>query len=164
MNKIYRPGAVGALLDEYERVIKELQHVIADMTDTELARIVDTTTTDDNCRSVQTILSHVVNSAHSYAIYVLHAYGYQMVRPEKRYHPSAAMYITDLTAAFQFTEMVFRDIKDTELEQPDNDKKIMTRWGQVYDIEQLMEHAIVHIMRHRRQIEKFRISLRKLPE
>jgi hypothetical protein len=29
------------------------------------------------------------------------------------------------------------------------------RWGPTYDLEQLLEHAIVHILRHRRQIERF---------
>lgn len=41
-------------------------------------------------------------------------------------------------------------------------KKIFTSWNQVYDIEQVTEHAIVHILRHRRQIEKFKIILRGL--
>ncbi|TWV93277.1 DinB family protein [Chitinophaga pinensis] len=159
MNKVYRPGAKGALLDEYERVIRELQQTITGLDDKELITVMDPHTSDDNCRSIQTVLSHVVNSAHSYAIYILHAYGHRMVRPEKRYHPTVNDYIRDLQEAFEFTLMVFGDIKDSELEQPDNDKKILTRWGQVYDIEQLMEHAIVHVMRHRRQIEKFRVIL-----
>jgi hypothetical protein len=30
-----------------------------------------------------------------------------------------------------------------------------SRWGANYDLEQLLEHAIVHILRHRRQIERF---------
>jgi len=29
------------------------------------------------------------------------------------------------------------------------------RWGVTYDAEQMLEHAIVHILRHRRQIEIF---------
>jgi uncharacterized damage-inducible protein DinB len=159
MNKVYRQGAKGALLDEYERVIGELQQTITGLSNKELTTVTDPHTQDDNCRSIQTVLSHVVNSVHSYAIYILHSYGYQMVRPEKRYHPTVNDYIRDLQEAFAFTQMVFQDIKDSELEQPDNDKKILTRWGQLYDIEQLMEHAIVHVMRHRRQIEKFRIIL-----
>jgi hypothetical protein len=32
---------------------------------------------------------------------------------------------------------------------------LLTGWGQHYDIEQMMEHAIVHVLRHRRQVEKF---------
>ena len=43
-----------------------------------------------------------------------------------------------------------------ELEQPDNSLKIKSGWGQSYDIEQMTEHAIVHVLRHRRQIEKFK--------
>ncbi|PWV56588.1 DinB family protein [Chitinophaga sp. S165] len=158
MSKVYRQGAKGALLDEYEKVITELQAVISDIPDKDLVTVVDNETADENCRSVQTVLSHVVNSAYSYAIYIMHYYGYQLVRPEKTYHTSAKEYIRDLTEAFQFTETVFRDIKDSELEEFEETKKIAARWGQVYDIEQMMEHAIVHILRHRRQIEKFKIN------
>jgi hypothetical protein len=32
---------------------------------------------------------------------------------------------------------------------------IEARWGPRYDLEQLLEHAIVHVLRHRRQIDKF---------
>jgi len=32
---------------------------------------------------------------------------------------------------------------------------MIVRWGPQYDLEQLLEHAVVHILRHRRQIEKF---------
>ena len=32
---------------------------------------------------------------------------------------------------------------------------VKTRWGPVYDAEGLLEHAIVHILRHRRQLERF---------
>ncbi len=31
-----------------------------------------------------------------------------------------------------------------------------SRWKQPYDIEQMLEHAIVHILRHRRQLERWR--------
>ena len=155
MVKVYRQGAKGALLDEYEKAITELQNVIADISDKDLVTVIDTVTTDENCRSIQTILSHVVSSAYSYAIYIMHYYGHQMVRPEKTFHTTVKDYVRDLTEAFQFTETVFRDIKDSELEQLEQEKKIAARWGQSYDIEQMMEHAIVHILRHRRQIERY---------
>jgi len=160
MAKAYRQGAKGALLDEYEKAITELQQVITDISDKDLVTVVDTVTTDENCRSVQTILSHVVSSAYSYAIYILHYYGYQTVRPEKTFRTTVQAYINDLREAFQFTENVFRDIKDSELEEFSQEKKIAARWGQVYDIEQMMEHAIVHILRHRRQIEKYKDIIR----
>ena len=45
------------------------------------------------------------------------------------------------------------------LEESDNIKKLTTRWGQMYNIEQLLEHAIVHVLRHRRQIERFLLHI-----
>jgi uncharacterized damage-inducible protein DinB len=162
MTKIYRLGAVGALLDEYERAILDLQKIIEDISDIELTIVVDTKTTDLNCKSIQAILSHVVSSAYGYAISIQKLKGYNINRPDKTFHSTIKKYRQDLTEAFEFTTRVFKDIRDNELEQFDNSKKLLTAWGQVYDIEQMTEHAIVHILRHRRQIEKFKIALREL--
>ena len=63
-------GAIGALLDEYERAIKDLKSVLSTVTDTELITIVDTQTDDEDCRSIQTIMAHVVRSGYGYAITV----------------------------------------------------------------------------------------------
>jgi hypothetical protein len=38
-------------------------------------------------------------------------------------------------------------------------QKVLVRWGQRYDIEQLFEHAIVHVLRHKRQIERFLLKI-----
>jgi len=129
MGKLYRKGAVGALLDE-------------------------------NCRSIQTILTHVVSSGYGYAVYIQNSRGVNSIRPEKRSNPTVQDYIKDLEEMFRFTINVFENIGDDELEQGDDSHKIQTGWGQRYDIEQLMEHAIVHVLRHRRQIEKFNLAIR----
>ena len=39
--------------------------------------------------------------------------------------------------------------------------RIESNWGQSYDFEQMLEHAIVHILRHRRQIERFLLLLKE---
>jgi hypothetical protein len=160
MTKTYRPGAVGALLDEYEKAIAELQQVLQDVSNEELISIADSKTDDPNCKSIQTILSHVVRSGYSYAIYILNMKGDTMERPALSFHLSVKDYYNDLNDVFSFTADVFKDINDTGLEEYDGGKKIMTSWGQLYNIEQIAEHAIVHILRHRRQIEKFKIVLR----
>jgi hypothetical protein len=134
MTKIYRQGAVGALLDEYERAILDLQKIIEDISDQELTIVIDTT-------------------------YILKLKGYNINRPGKSFHSTIKEYTQDLLDAWAYTTTVFKNIKDTELEQFDNSKKLLTAWGQVYDIEQMTEHAIVHTLRHRRQIEKFKIAL-----
>ena len=56
---------------------------------------------------------------------------------------------------FNYAVQLFEDYPGLAVEELDNQQKIMVRWGQLYDVEQLMEHAIVHVLRHRRQVERF---------
>lgn len=156
----YRQGAVGALLDEYERAILDLSQTISDLTEHELTTVVDTTTQDSCCKSVQSILAHVVNSGYAYAIDIRQLSGEQIEYPDDIFRTSVSDYQKDFSDFFLFTVDTFKNITDQQLEQSDNEKKIQTPWGQVYDIEQITEHSIVHVLRHRRQIEKFKIQLR----
>ncbi|WP_343707795.1 DinB family protein [Flavobacterium sp.] len=152
MTKTYRQGAIGALLDEYERAILDLSKAISSFNDTAI-----TATISDV--SVQSILAHVVRSGYAYALYIQKLLGEQNSIPDLVYRKTVSEYQNDLTAFFIFTENVLKNFNDNQLEECNNEKKITTSWGQVYDIEQMMEHAIVHILRHRRQIEKFKIEL-----
>jgi uncharacterized damage-inducible protein DinB len=161
MEKIYRPGAIGALMDEYEKAIAELDQCIKDISDEELVTIVDATTADANCHSIQTILTHVVHAAYGYATFIKNYYGYDLIRPGKKPLNTIKEYTAALAEAFQFTLTVFEKVNEVDLMGLDPSKKIKTTWGQDYDIEQMAEHAIVHILRHRRQIEKFKCVLRK---
>jgi uncharacterized damage-inducible protein DinB len=154
MTKIFRQGAKGALLDEYERAISDLKKVIEEIPDNRLTIVTDAKTTDENCKSIQTILSHVVHSGYGYATSIHNIKGHNAERPPKKFHVTMKQYVQDLTDVFSFTENIFKDIAEEELEEADNALKIKTSWGQLYDIEQLTEHAIVHILRHRRQIER----------
>lgn len=153
---MYRQGAVGALLDIYEQAIRDFKKVIEDISDDVLTMPIEPHTTDENCKSIQTILSHTVSSGYSYAVYIDNLKGHQTDRPKKTFHETTKEYLEDFDQVFSYTENVFKNIKDHELEQFDGAKKIITSWGQIYDMEQLMEHAIVHILRHQRQIEKFK--------
>lgn len=149
-----RQGAVGALLDIYEQAILDFKNVIKNIPDNILTKIIDEKTTNEDCESIQAILSHVVSSGYSYATSIHNLKGHNKQRPEEIYHLTISEYLNDLTNVFIFTESVFKEIKDDELEQFDDSLKIKTGWGQLYDIEQITEHAIVHILRHKRQIEK----------
>ncbi|ASZ11852.1 DinB family protein [Chitinophaga pendula] len=162
-HKLYRTGAIGALLDEYEKAINETIDLVEDLSDNALTTIVDHKTSDPNCRSVQTVLAHVIASMYSYAIYIRTAYGQPVPRPGNILRPSVGQYMEDFNAAMQFTADSFSNINDEELDQPDPAKQMDTTWGKHYDLEQLTEHAIVHVLRHRRQLEKFRILLRQVP-
>ena len=156
MTKRYRPGAVGALLDIYEQAISDLKKVIENIPDNRLTIIIDTQTTDENCTSIQSILSHVVHAGFGYAPSIHNLKGHNLKRRDKMFYLTIKEYLQDLAHAFTFTENVFKEFQDTELEQFDESLKIKSSWGQLYDIEQITEHAIVHILRHKRQIEKIK--------
>lgn len=153
MNKT---GTIAALLEEYQKAIIELQNTITNIDSEKLSVIVDNQTTDLNCKSIQTILTHVIGSGYSYCVYIRNHRGIMDTRPEKILKPTTEEYIEDLNKVFDYTFETFQEIENNELEEYDNTKKIKTMWGQQYDIEQLMEHAIVHVLKHRRQIELYK--------
>ena len=152
-------GAVIALLDIYKDALVSLKGCIATISDENLVQIIDTATSDDNCRSLQTILAHVVNSGYSYAISIYNSKGNNEQRPVKVFHDDITSFQHDLDKMFAYTVFVFETIYDSDLEIYEEANKMKTGWGQYYDIEQLMEHAIVHVLRHHRQINRILVNL-----
>jgi DinB family len=153
-------GAIGALLDEYERAIQDLKTVLETISEIELQSIVDTQTPDEDCRSIQTILTHVVRSGYGYAIYVRKAQGETLNFRTSNPLNTITEYIVAMDEMFAYNAQLFEDYPNLKIEELKMEKKIVTNWQQHYDIEQLFEHAIVHILRHRRQIERFLLKLR----
>ena len=160
MQAIKKQNAVFAFLEEYQKAIKELQYIIADVNEVELLKIVDTITSNSECRSIQTILTHVISSGYSYYMYIQNHRNIDSKRPEQKLRLTTFEYSNDLDKVLEFTNQTFSVIYDNELEEFNNSNKIITKWGQYYDIEQMMEHAIVHILRHRRQIGNFKKIIR----
>ena len=159
----YRPGATGALLDEYERAVATLKEVIGTLPDQALPVITDPCMADENCRSVQAILSHVVHAGFGYAVSIRNLKESAIERPGKVFHHTVGAYLSDLDAVVAFTVNVLSSFTDEELEQQNESLKIKAGWGQTYDAEQMMEHAIVHVLRHRRQIERIKAGKLLIP-
>lgn len=148
-------GATGALLDEYRKAIAELIFTIENLTPVQLTKIVDTSTKDPDCVSVQSVLSHVVGSGCRYVITIRRWLGDDVPDLTNELLPTASLYVEALERLFAYTVQLFIDYPQVPLEVLENDKKITVRWGQQYDVEQLLEHAIVHVLRHRRQIVRW---------
>lgn len=156
MTKVYRPGAIGALMDEYERAASELKKLIKKISDEDYVRIFDTNTKDESCRSVQTIMSHVVYACHGYANYIRKVFSMQTTRRERKLLSKEEV-IEKFDAAMAYTVETLEDkwlLSDRKI----TSASIKSGWGVTYDMEQMLEHAIVHILRHRRQIERFLAS------
>ena len=160
LKKYRNNGAVGALLDEYEKSIDELKAVIATISTSDLTKIVDEQTKDEDCKSIQSVLSHVIGSGYTYVVEIKKWLGEEIDYISKQTLHSTEAYIEALEKMFIYNEKLFQDFPTLKLEEYDSSKKIHVRWGQTYDVEQLLEHAIVHVLRHRRQIEKMHLKIK----
>ena len=153
MMKTYRKGAVGALMDEYERAVNEYRSLVQNTTEEEFNRIADSETADDDCRSIQTITAHIIGSGYAYANYIREQFS-TPVEPFQRRLFSHGEVGNEIDKMLNYTIRTL----DGKWEMPEGEISrivINSRWGVVYDLEQMLEHAIVHILRHRRQIDKF---------
>ena len=149
----FRRGAIGAILDEYERALREYIGVLEGVSSEDFERVLDTDTKDDDCRSIQTISRHVIGAGYGYAVTIRRAWGEEMERPATK-PPSPDAVISELEKMFQFNLDTFRD-DPADIDQKMEETHFEVSWGETYTPEQLMEHAIVHVLRHRRQIQKF---------
>jgi len=153
MSKTYRKGAVGAMMDEYERAGAEFRSRIAGLTEEQYTRIVDAESANENCRSAHTIMSHVVAAGYGYANYIRDAFSMTRNSPPNR--PLAhGESLTEFDSMLAYTEATL-DGRWEMAEDEISAVSMNVHWGPTYDLEQLLEHAIVHILRHRRQIDKW---------
>ena len=148
----YRKGSVGALMDEYERMTAELVRLLESISDSDYNKVIDPDTPDEDCRSTATIMRHVIRAGHGYAGYMRDAWG---IDRKGRWDQS----VTRTEAIAGLRTMIDYMIETLDgrwelSEKEQSEMKMLTRWGQTYDFEQLFEHAIVHVMRHRRQIQR----------
>ncbi len=148
--KVYRNnGAVGALLDEYEKAINEMQSLIESVSENDLVKVIDEQADKPESRSLQSILSHVVKAGNWYNIEMKKALGESLENPESRLCTTVAQYSFALQKMFNETEQTFKNYPEMDIYCHRD-----LRWKQIVNIDLLMEHAIVHILRHRRQIER----------
>lgn len=160
MNKEYRNGAVGALMDEYERAADELKKVAKSVSQENFIKIVDPDTQDPDCRSIQTIMNHVVRAGYGYSNYIRKQFGDNSIPRKENYKLNSPDIACDeLDNMLNYTLDTLHNKWDLTYEDIMNNL-MKVSWGPTYDFEQLFEHAIVHVLRHRRQIEGFLIKLK----
>jgi uncharacterized damage-inducible protein DinB len=147
-----RKGAIGALMDEYERAALDLKGLIEQTSEDDFARIIDLETKDEDCRSIQTIITHVVRAGYGYANHIRQWFSIASTPPPGGLPPQNEA-VSQIDGMLAYTAETLRErweMNDEEIESV----IIESCWGVKYNLEQLLEHAIVHILRHRRQIER----------
>jgi uncharacterized damage-inducible protein DinB len=151
----YRKGGIGALMDEYERAALELKSLIETVGEEDYTRIADTETKDEDCRSIQTMMNHVVHACYSYAN-AIRKYFDIPLEPlgNERKQISQADIGFEIDKALAYTIETLEG--HWEMSYDEMDKIVITRKGNFSEtIEQSLEHAVLHILRHRRQVDKF---------
>ena len=148
-------GPFGALMDEYARAAEDFCRVVESF---DVARFMAQRPSDNpNTVSPHAICVHACGAAHRYAHYIRKVRGVDFI---ERYdtHPSRITSPQDvrplLAEALVFTEMTvepLRQATDKELQA----LTFTVRWGSLYDPEMMVEHAVCHLLRHRRQLERW---------
>jgi len=141
-------------MDEYARAAEGFCQVVEALAPGVYVR---TRASDDpDTTSRQMICAHAVGAAHRYSDYIRKARGMPTIEafaadPKGLATPAAVR--PALAAAMQYTEEAlagwYEDPSPAEL------VRFEVRWGPVYNPEMMLEHAIVHLLRHRRQIERW---------
>jgi hypothetical protein len=137
-----------ALVDELDRAFLEFSEIAR-----EIPREVYDVPVPGDEGSVRAILGHVVEAGYAHVRYIVANCGGREAQPR---FPSPVR-LDDpetWTAAFmdvgRFARESLADVPDAALE-----KRFVTRWGQDYDGEQMLEHAACHPGRHARQLRRF---------
>lgn len=150
-------GGLGAILDEYKKASEEYINVLQNIPQKDFVKIVDEKTSDEDCRSIQTVSRHVIRSGYGYANYVLNALNIFVDTPDA----NKMMIESSEDAANEIRKMLkfnIRHLYETNREKVEANMysiRFTTRWKEEFNFEQILEHAVVHILRHRRQVEKF---------
>jgi len=150
-----RPGALGAVMDLYEQESDLFFDMMKTVKEEDWTTIKDAETKDEDCRSIQTICQHMVGAGRYYIELMK-----QGENPEHKIEqPSInlankADFEIEFRAVLETQSNYFEgrwNMSDEEIDAI----QIKTGWGNILDPETLMEHAVVHVMRHHRQILKF---------
>jgi uncharacterized damage-inducible protein DinB len=149
------PGAFGAIMDETARAAESFCAVIESLPDERFLR--ERPGADPDTGSIRAICAHAIGAAHRYADYIRKARGLPYVerfelQPDRVAAPASVRPL--LIEALRYTEEALEGLYDA----PDEEAAAITfpvRWGPTYDPEMILEHGIVHLLRHRRQVERW---------
>ena len=149
----HRVGALGAMMDEYERAVRELNQFVGPLKQEAFLHVRDADSTDENSRTIQSVVKHVIQAGYAYIHYLRKALGMSFDTPDYKIEtPLDAVRELEILAsrtAETFEGMWLMSFEDMAALQ------FQVRWGPIYNLEQLLEHAIVHLLRHRRQVGRF---------
>src|SRR3954465_6254423 len=145
-------GPFGALMDEYARAAEDFCRVVEGF---DLERFeAERPANNPNPVSPRAICLHVISAAHRYAHYIRKARGVDFIErydgdPTRLRSPQEVRAL--LTDGIEFMEATVEPLLQAS-EQEIQALSFVVRWGPQYDPEMILEHAVCHVLRHRRQL------------
>lgn len=140
---------VEALLDVYARSLRLFCATIARLSHDEYERNL---LPDEELCSVREVCAHLIGAGVIYVNMIRERQG--MPALDHGFQTFSASAIQDRSAwLLDRTEESLARLRHASDEEICSFRLDAT-WGQQYDLEQLLEHAIVHVLRHNRQVER----------
>lgn len=150
-------NAVRALFEEWDRARVDLVQLLPRIRPAEL----EGGDPADSTRA-RGVLIHVLRADFSYANWICEVLG--LPRPERALDPKDLSGRADFEAGFtavrDYFEQALERVTDEHLDGPEgagSPPHFKARWGEDYGVEQMLEHAVCHHLRHRRQLERMPI-------
>lgn len=147
MKHLKKTSIAESLLNEYEISIELLKDTIGKVRNEQLNEVIFTESDDKEFESIQSILSHVVFWGYYYIRMIEIDKGLSDSKWNKRVSfETIPEYVKEIDNMYKVSYDFL--IKLTDKEMLEGNPKFC-------DIEGLIEHAIVHVYRHKSQIERF---------
>ena len=148
-------GAMGALMDEYGRAAEDFCRVVEGLDAARFARAVPGLAA--HTASPHAICRHVLTAGHRYSDDIRRARGLPFVegyRVAAGLPAQPADVRAPLAAVLRYTEAGLDGLYGQSDEQVAV-IRFRVSWGGEYDPDMLLEHAVCHLLRHRRQLERW---------
>ena len=156
MTPTHRQGPIVALMDEYERAVGVLVRVLDGLSVESYERECNPAGAGEGLGSIRAIVGHVAGAGFGYSEMLRIAWDLPRI---DRPRGDCPLEQAPARLRAMLDHMTLTLDGRWELTEAESDAmQIRSRWGPVYDFEQLFEHAIVHILRHRRQIERLMVE------
>ena len=142
-------------MDEYARAAEDFCRVVETFADDRFDS--EKPNNSETTRSPRIICLHVIGAAPRYAHYIRKRRGTDYI---ERFEADAARVGSAkdvrplLAEAITFTESTVEPLLEMSFEEV-ADLTFPVRWGPTYDPEMIVEHAVCHLLRHRRQLERW---------
>ena len=149
MNLTYRSRAVRALVTLHE---EQLRRFLETWKRAKAASVVLPATTDPAYVSLDALLRHVLGAARGYMTWMCEML--ELPDPEIRVAPDPEVLSADADSYMEHVLEKWRaplqDVSDERLETPE----YASRWKTLYCVDAMLEHAVMHPVRHAFQLEE----------